>query len=286
MKKEIKTGLSDGMNVEVAEGLAGEGPRRRAAAQEDRVAGARRPGPESAMNSLSFLRQMLQDIRHQKMRTLLTLFGITWGTVSVALLVSFGEGLEARIRKNQQGLGESIVIAWPARTSLPFEGLGKGRRIRVTEEDLEALRREIPEARFSGEFMRRERLPPRAGAPHPRHVGHQPGLRGDAQPHPGERRALRQRPRRGPPPAGRLPRQQAQAGPLRRGRRGRADGDDRQRALPRRRRPGEEGPGLELQRPRHRTRPSSPTPPSRACSASATSTTSSSRPRTPRWCPP
>ena len=106
------------------------------------------------MNSLSFLRQMLQDIRHQKMRTLLTLFGITWGTVSVALLVAFGEGLEARIRKNQRGLGESIVIAWPSRTSLPFEGLGKGRRIRVSEEDLEALRREIPEARFSGEYMR------------------------------------------------------------------------------------------------------------------------------------
>ena len=45
------------------------------------------------MTSLSFLRQMLQDIRHQKVRTLLTLFGITWGTVSVALLVAFGEGL-------------------------------------------------------------------------------------------------------------------------------------------------------------------------------------------------
>jgi putative ABC transport system permease protein len=106
------------------------------------------------MTSLSFLRQMLQDIRHQKMRTLLTLFGITWGTVSVALLVSFGEGLEARVRKNQRGLGQNIVIAWPSRTSLPFEGLGKGRRIRVSEEDLEALRREIPEASFSGEFMR------------------------------------------------------------------------------------------------------------------------------------
>jgi putative ABC transport system permease protein len=106
------------------------------------------------MTSLSFLRQMLQDIRHQKMRTLLTLLGITWGTVSVALLVAFGEGLEARVRRNQRGLGESIVIAWPSRTSLPFEGLGKGRRIRVSEDDLEALRREIPEASFSGEYMR------------------------------------------------------------------------------------------------------------------------------------
>jgi len=114
------------------------------------------------MNSLSFLRQMLQDIRHQKARTLLTLFGITWGTVSVALLVAFGEGLQKRILRSQRGLGESIVIAWPSTTSIPFEGLGKGRRIRVSEDDLEALRREIPDARFSGEYMhgstfRRER---------------------------------------------------------------------------------------------------------------------------------
>ena len=106
------------------------------------------------MTSLSFLRQMLQDVRHQKMRTLLTLFGITWGTVSVALLVSFGEALEKRIKKNQHGLGENIVIAFPARTAIPFQGLGKGRRIRVSEEDIAALRREIPEAHFSGEFSR------------------------------------------------------------------------------------------------------------------------------------
>jgi putative ABC transport system permease protein len=116
------------------------------------------------MTSLSFLRQMLQDVRHQKMRTLLTLFGITWGTVSVSLLVSFGEALEKRIRKNQAGLGESIVIGWPSRTSLPWEGLGKGRPIKVTEEDIDALRREIPNAVFSGEYssdkkaFRRERV--------------------------------------------------------------------------------------------------------------------------------
>ena len=92
------------------------------------------------MNSLAFLRQMLQDVRQQKLRTLLTLLGITWGTVSVSLLVAFGEGLQKRIEKNQRGLGENIVIAWPSRTSIPYQGLGKGRRLRVSEEDLEALR--------------------------------------------------------------------------------------------------------------------------------------------------
>ena len=116
------------------------------------------------MTSLSFLKQILQDVRHQKVRTLLTLLGITWGTVSVALLMAFGEGLEKRIRKDQHGLGENIVIAWPARTALPYQGLGKGRPIKVNEGDIEALRREIPEATFSGEHgrdkstFRRERV--------------------------------------------------------------------------------------------------------------------------------
>jgi putative ABC transport system permease protein len=106
------------------------------------------------VTSLSFLKQMLQDVRQQKLRTLLTLLGITWGTVSVSLLVAFGEGLQKEIARQQHGLGENIVIAWPSRTSLPYQGLGKGRRIRVNDEDLEALRREIPEATFSGEFSR------------------------------------------------------------------------------------------------------------------------------------
>ena len=106
------------------------------------------------MTSLSFLRALLQDIRHQKLRTALTLFGITWGTVSVALLVAFGEGLQKHIVKSQHGLGENIVIAFPSRTSLPWHGLGKGRRIRVTLEDIDVLRREVPEAEFAGEFER------------------------------------------------------------------------------------------------------------------------------------
>jgi putative ABC transport system permease protein len=116
------------------------------------------------LTSLAFLRQMLQDVRHQKLRTLLTLLGITWGTVAVSLLVAFGEGLQKQVVKSAHGLGENIVIAWPSRTSLPYEGLGKGRRIRVNEADIEALRREIPEAIFSGEHennkkaFRRERV--------------------------------------------------------------------------------------------------------------------------------
>jgi len=89
----------------------------------------------------SFLRQLVRDIWSQKLRTFLTVFGIIWGTVAVALLLAVGEGMHRRQTKSFAGLGDRIVIAWPSRTSLPFEGLGKGRRIRVDESDIEFLRK-------------------------------------------------------------------------------------------------------------------------------------------------
>ena len=88
------------------------------------------------------LRQLLRDVRSQKLRTFLTVFGIVWGTVAVTLLLAFGTGLKKQLIKNTAGLGDRICIAWPGLTSIPYQGLGKGRRIRLVEEDVDAIRRE------------------------------------------------------------------------------------------------------------------------------------------------
>jgi putative ABC transport system permease protein len=91
----------------------------------------------------SFLRQLARDIWSQKLRTFLTVFGIIWGTVAVALLLAVGEGVHRKQIRSFAGLGDRIVIAWPSRTSLPFEGLGKGRRIRVDESDIDFLKKRV-----------------------------------------------------------------------------------------------------------------------------------------------
>jgi putative ABC transport system permease protein len=82
------------------------------------------------------LRQLLRDMRAQKLRTFLTVFGIVWGTVAVTLLLAFGTGLKKQQIKRFKGLGERIVIGWPGLTSIPFNGLGKDRRIQISEEDI------------------------------------------------------------------------------------------------------------------------------------------------------
>ncbi len=87
------------------------------------------------------IRQLARDLLSQKLRTFLTTFGIVWGTASVSLLLAFGQGLHKQMIKNTAGLGDNIVIGWPSMTSIPFEGLGKGRRIQLAEEDVELVRR-------------------------------------------------------------------------------------------------------------------------------------------------
>ena len=97
--------------------------------------------------------QLFRDVRSQKLRTFLTVFGIVWGTVAVTLLLAFGAGLKKQMIKKTAGLGDRICIAWPGLTSVPFEGLGKGRRIRVTDEDVDVVRRKAEGlAAISSEF--------------------------------------------------------------------------------------------------------------------------------------
>lgn len=96
-----------------------------------------------------FLSQFLRDMRSQKMRTFLTIFGITWGTISVVLLLAFGVGLEKQMDKSMHGLGEGIMIIWPGRTSVAYEGLSKGRPLRFREEDAFLIQQEINQIKYS-----------------------------------------------------------------------------------------------------------------------------------------
>jgi putative ABC transport system permease protein len=99
------------------------------------------------------LRQLIRDLRSEKLRTFLTIFGIIWGTVAISLMLAFGTGLHKQLVKSTAGLGDRIVIAWPSLTSIPFEGLGKGRRIRISEDDIAAIRGQVRGMKaISGEY--------------------------------------------------------------------------------------------------------------------------------------
>jgi len=105
------------------------------------------------MKPLIIYNVFIRDFRKQKKRITLTLVALAWGTISIMLLLGFGEGLQQQLSINQKGLGEGIVILWGGQTSIPYKGLGKGRRIAFTPEDIDFLKERVPELKnVGGEF--------------------------------------------------------------------------------------------------------------------------------------
>jgi putative ABC transport system permease protein len=91
------------------------------------------------------LEEFFGDLRVQKTRAFLTIFAVVWGTISIVLLLAFGEGLRRQISEGLLNAGERIFMVYGGETNLAYQGLPKGRRVRLREEDLELLIRAIPE---------------------------------------------------------------------------------------------------------------------------------------------
>jgi putative ABC transport system permease protein len=85
------------------------------------------------------LAQSIQNLRANKLRSLLTMFGILWGMISVVILSATGEGFRRGNDHVLRELGKNIGIIWGGRTSLQAGGERAGRPIQLTLDDARAL---------------------------------------------------------------------------------------------------------------------------------------------------
>ncbi len=89
---------------------------------------------------MDVIRQLVSGLWRNKLRTFLTMFGIGWGVVSLVLMSSLAEGFRQGQRKSMAALGDSIVMVWGGRTEMQAGGQRAGRRIRLYQSDVEAIR--------------------------------------------------------------------------------------------------------------------------------------------------
>ena len=109
------------------------------------------------------LAEVLGDLRAHRTRTLLTIFAMVWGTISIVLLLAFGQGLRNQVSVGLLNAGERIFMVYGGQTSLEHEGLSRGRRIRLREDDLDLVVRAIPEFEFGSPSYGRGRTHLEAG---------------------------------------------------------------------------------------------------------------------------
>ena len=91
------------------------------------------------------LQLFLSSARLQKKRATLTIASLAWGTVTILLLLAFGEGLKRQMMSNDQAMGNNLAIMWPGETSKPYKGLPEGRPIRPRMEDIDYARERLPD---------------------------------------------------------------------------------------------------------------------------------------------
>ena len=85
------------------------------------------------------------EYRKRHKRAALITFALFWGTLSILLLMAFGQGMSTQFQVAFKGLGETLIMVYGGQTSLPFEGLPKGRPIALYPEDIDYLKDRIPE---------------------------------------------------------------------------------------------------------------------------------------------
>ncbi|CAI8357913.1 MAG: Macrolide export ATP-binding/permease protein MacB [Flavobacterium sp. SCGC AAA160-P02] len=87
-------------------------------------------------------------IRKNKLRTGITIVGVLWGIFLLVTLLGAARGLENNFKNIFGDFATNSLFVWSQRTELPFKGFQKGRRVRLTTEDVNILKREYPQIKF------------------------------------------------------------------------------------------------------------------------------------------
>jgi len=98
------------------------------------------------MKFMALLRIALRALAVNKLRSALTMLGIVIGVGAVIVMIAVGAGAQARVEEQIRALGSNLLIVMPGSTTAGGVRMGFGSGSTLTEDDVVAINREIPEA--------------------------------------------------------------------------------------------------------------------------------------------
>ena len=98
------------------------------------------------MNFMALLRIALRALAVNKLRSALTMLGIVIGVGAVIVMIAVGAGAQARVEEQIRALGSNLLLVMPGSTTAGGVRMGYGSGSTLTEDDVVAINREIPEA--------------------------------------------------------------------------------------------------------------------------------------------
>jgi putative ABC transport system permease protein len=98
------------------------------------------------MSFLALLRIALRALAVNKLRSALTMLGIVIGVGAVIVMIAVGGGAQARVEEQIRALGSNLLLVMPGSTTAGGVRMGFGSGSTLTEDDVVAINREVPEA--------------------------------------------------------------------------------------------------------------------------------------------
>lgn len=89
--------------------------------------------------------EILSALKKNKLRTLLTAFGVFWGIFMLIVMLGSGRGLKNGVTSDFGDFATNSCFMWTQRTSIPYKGFPRNRNFNFNNEDIKALRDNIPE---------------------------------------------------------------------------------------------------------------------------------------------
>lgn len=90
-------------------------------------------------------REIGASLGRNKTRTFLTAFGIFWGVLMLSLLWGAGQGVKRMLYSNFDGFATNSAIIYANRTTMPYKGFKRGLWWAMTTDDVDAIRRNVPD---------------------------------------------------------------------------------------------------------------------------------------------
>lgn len=89
--------------------------------------------------------EIAYTIRQNRIRSMMTIFGVFWGIFMLVILVGAGKGLQNGAYSSFSSYATNTFFLWARVTTKPYKGFDIGRSYHFTNEDTRILRKTVPE---------------------------------------------------------------------------------------------------------------------------------------------
>ena len=97
------------------------------------------------MFDLDKFHEIWQTITRNKVRSLLTAFGVFWGMFMFIGMLGIGQGFENGMKSKFSNIATNSMFVIPRTTSVEYKGFNAGRWWEMTQDDITLLKNQIPE---------------------------------------------------------------------------------------------------------------------------------------------